>query len=286
MLLWFIFDYKTWVSDSNNWYQSSITDGDRGYGIAHHGNIWCSIWQQAIARISGYFYNDTENQWYHHSVLCGGALDSVISTKNVTNPTPVTQLVATTPNAYNAMRFYDRYYGDQVNSSTGVKNGYGKILGVVRHERYNPNNISRSDGTTMTKFSKTGGAMWSDSFYTTSATSNSYPCKESGDLQNFIVWAVGKNATTNLYYFFDTWGNKYKDWTQTDTATTTGVSTTYSPTQAIRSTVLSLYNSYAAGTFTIPRVNTPACGQVDTTQPISNTPTATAVSSSSTSTSP
>jgi hypothetical protein len=256
MLLWFIFDYKDWVSNSDNWYQASLTTSDKNYGIGHHGNTWVSIWLQTVARVSGYFKNDAENKWYNHSVLCSNlALDTTIPTSTSASnyiSCPVTQLAATTPNTLNAMKYYDRYYG-RLDNGNGGTNGFGKIL------------LVHYDGGYDVTFSKSSEAMWDDSTYTTSAKSASYPCQTSGDLQNFIIWAAGKAVTANLYYFFDTWGNKYSTWTQTDTSNADGsVTTTYSPSQSIRSSLIALYNSYANKTFTIPLVAEPSCGTVDT----------------------
>jgi hypothetical protein len=202
------------------------------YGIGHHGNIWASIWLQAVARISGQFYNDTENKWYHHSVLCGFAQDSTLSkTNSSSQSTPACQLYNTMANALNAMKFYDRYYG--------MNNGnvFGKILGFHRAES------GETQGSVpQAVFAKTVGAMWDESFYTTSATSSSYPCKETGDLANFIKFKVSVGDTASCYLFFSTWSNQYATWTSsTDTSTNV---TTYTPEQSARKTIIDQYNVY------------------------------------------
>jgi hypothetical protein len=236
-LLWFIFDYGTWVKDSNNWIQTSpeISGSNStvpDYGKGHHGNIWASIWLQTIARISGNFYNDTENKWYHHSVLCGFTQDSTLDKQNGSKVgAPPCQLYATMANALNAMKFYDRYYG--MNNG----NEFGKILGFHRADS------SETQGSVpQAVFAKTLGAMWDENFYTTSATSNSYPCKESGDLANFIKFKVSVGDTASCYLFFSTWSNQYATWSSsTDTSTNV---TTYTPEQSSRKTIIDQYNVY------------------------------------------
>jgi hypothetical protein len=268
MLLWFIYDYKNWVSNEDNWskYDTGLTDSDKNYGIGHHGNTWASIWLQAIARISGKFYNDTENKWYHHSVLCGIEQDTVLYSKTADLTAknkvacPASQFYATMANALNAMKYYDRYYGQ----NNGDK--YGQILGFHRAE-----NGETTGSPPIAVFTKDSGAMWTESFHTTSDTSNSYFCQSPGDLENFIVWACGKAATASLYYFFNTWSNSYATWTKSETADSSGViTTTWSPSQAIRLSLARLYNSYANKTFTMPLVKEPACGIVDESSEIPN----------------
>jgi hypothetical protein len=255
LLTWFIFDYADWINNSSNWVQTSpeLNGNTKMYNIGHHGNIWASIWLQTIARISGQFYNDTENKWYHHSVLCGFAQDTTIEKQNSNKQsTPACQLYNTMANALNAMQFYDRYYGMQ-NS-----NSFGSILGFHKAD----GNEIQSSGL-QAVFSKTIGAMWNENFYITSATSKSYPCTEDGDIANFIKFKCCVGGTSNCYLWFDTWGNKYSTWDST-TDQTTNV-TTYSPTQTQRETALKEYNVYAKNCGVVnksPVLTTAKCNEV------------------------
>jgi hypothetical protein len=290
MLTWFIFDYQDWIKNNDHWYQSdsSIADstGVKTYNIGHHGNIWCSIWQQAIARISGNFYNDTENKWYHHSVLCGYPQDQyLISGTTLTQQgrvsSPAAQLYATMANALNAMKFYDRYYGEQTSSSGGT-NGYGKILGFHKAE-----GSELQQSGIQAVFNKTQGAMWSESFYTTDAISNSYPCKAEGDRKNCVKYCVATGSTENLKYFFTTWSNDFSSWSNSTSAD--GTTQTYTPQTSNRKLALARYNAYvnacSSTSTNIPLVTQSSCNSVGVTDSdlVNNTPTATTRSSTSTS---
>jgi hypothetical protein len=268
LLLWFIYDFQDYYKD--NWYGATTTDSNYTYNIGHHGNIWASIWLQATARSTGYIYNDAKNAWQHNSCLCGWSFDADLKSTTADlnsakkSGSGATQLYATMANAYNALQYYDRYYGSQTKSDGSI-NGYGKILTFYNDGSY----------STSIKFTKDSNALWDDitggKHNANCATSASYFCQTTGDLQNFIKWAVGKSATANLYYFFNSWSNSYSTWTQTDTVDSSGVTTTtYSPPQSIRASLAALYNSYAKKTFTVPLVDEPSCGEVDTTQPIPN----------------
>jgi hypothetical protein len=93
MLLWFLFDYT----------------GTDGYGNGHHGNTWASIWlQYATIKCGGSITGNENAGWVLSSVLCG---TETTTTTNAALKGGRTQLLATFPNAYRAMLYYDRDAG-------------------------------------------------------------------------------------------------------------------------------------------------------------------------------